>query len=492
MKNTALLVSALLVLLPPHPRPAAPAEQQNTLRAGAAAVDITPTKLPVVVNGGMRERTANKVVDRLHARCLVLDDGRETIAVAVVDSCGVPRDLLDRAKAIAEKKTGIRTDRMLISATHTHSAPSVWGALGTGVQADYAAALPALIAEGIERANENRAPAAVGWGVAQEPKNVFCRRWLMKPGTAPTNRFSGKKNDRARMNPGYRNPDAVERTGPRDTAVSVLSVRTPAGRPLALLANYSTHYAGAPALSADYFGVFAGRIAELLGAGDGSPPFAGILSNGTSGDANCCDFAHPRRQFDRFSVAEDVAQAALKAYRGIEHRRDVSIAMAERTLAIPVRMPSKQEVREAKAFLEKIDHPKPRTIPEVYARETVLLAGMPPTRELKLQAIRIGGLGIAAIPNEVFAATGLAIKKRSPLRPTFTISLANGCAGYIPPPDQHALGGYTTWRARSSCLAVDAEPRIRAAVLALLEAVAGKPAATAAVSPQHPPDHRRP
>jgi hypothetical protein len=96
---------------------------------------------------------------------------------------------------------------------------------------------------------------------------------------------------------------------------------------------------------------------------------------------------------------------------------------------------------------------------------------MKPTRELKLQALRIGDLGIAAIPNEVFAATGLDIKRKSPLKQTFTIELANGCEGYIPPPDQHALGGYTTWRARTSCLEVNAEPKIQATILELLKRV---------------------
>src|SRR5262249_51083823 len=46
--------------------------------------------------------------------------------------------------------------------------------------------------------------------------------------------------------------------------------------------------------------------------------------------------------------------------------------------------------------------------------------------------------------------------------------------GYIPPPEQHRLGGYTTWPARTAGLEVDAEPRIVAGVLALLEQVAGK------------------
>ena len=97
---------------------------------------------------------------------------------------------------------------------------------------------------------------------------------------------------------------------------------------------------------------------------------------------------------------------------------------------------------------------------------------MPPTRELKLQAIRIGDFGITGIPNEVFAISGITIKKRSPLKSTFTIELANGCEGYIPPPDQHALGGYETWRARTSCLEETAEVKIVSTVLDLLNKVA--------------------
>jgi hypothetical protein len=294
----------------------------------------------------------------------------------------------------------------------------------------------------------------------------------MKPGTALTNPFSGTENDRAQMNPGYQNPNALKRLGPVDPEVAVLSVQSPDGRPVALVSNYSTHYAGAPAVSADYFGVFCEKIARLVGAGDARPPFVAMISNGTSGDANCCDFDHPRREFDRFTVAEDVARAAYEAYRTIEYHDWVPLAVEEKLLELAVRMPTAEEVAAAEQFLAGLDGRKVRGWTEVYARETVLLGRMAATRQLKLQAMRIGSLGIAAIPNEVYGSTGLKIKRRSPLKPSFTVSLANGYFGYLPPPEQFALGGYTTWRARSSCLEVGAEPKISAAVLGLLEQVA--------------------
>jgi hypothetical protein len=112
-------------------------------------------------------------------------------------------------------------------------------------------------------------------------------------------------------------------------------------------------------------------------------------------------------------------------------------------------------------------------LPEVYALEQIYLHEKQRT-ELKIQALRIGELGIVAIPNEVFAITGLKIKAQSPLQPTFNLELANGAEGYIPPPEQHKLGGYTTWPARTAGLEPQAEPRIVKTVLALLEQVSGK------------------
>ena len=229
-------------------------------RAGAFAIEITPLELPVLVNGGVRERVANQVHDPLHARCLVLDDSIVQLAIVVVDSCIIPRSLVDKAKALATKDTGIASERILISATHTHSAPSVYGCLGTDCDERYAKWLPGKIAAGIRNAQKNLQPARVGWAVGRDETNVYCRRFLMKPGTAKTNPYSDKRDDRAQMNPGHNNANAIRRTGQVDPDVTILSVQTRDGRPLALLGNYSTHYVGAPALSADYFAVFASEI----------------------------------------------------------------------------------------------------------------------------------------------------------------------------------------------------------------------------------------
>ena len=449
----------------------------KTFRAGAFAIDITPLELPVLVNGNMNAVLADKVNDRLHARCLVLDDGTNQVAIVIVDSCMIPRSLLDEAKELASKATGIPTSRMLISATHTHSAPSSHGCLGTDADPKYVRFLPPQIAKGIVQAQKNLAPARIGWGMGRDEKNVANRHWVMKPRIAPTNRFGGTKDDTVMMHPGHNNPNAIRPAGPVDPDVPVVSLQTPDGQPIAILSAYSLHYVGAKALSADYFAVFCDKVADKIGVPQENqknrPPFMAALANATSGDTWLMDYTQKeRRKYDLEGVAEDVSSAAFAAYQKISYFDWAPLVMEEKLLTVGVRMPSPEEVAAAREVVKTIEPGKPMSLEQIYARETLLLSDLPPTRELKLQAIRIGDLAIGTIPNEVYGSTGLNSKKDSPIKTTFVIELANGCEGYLPPPDLLKLGGYTSWRARTSCLESEAEPKIRSAVLGLLGEVA--------------------
>jgi hypothetical protein len=464
------LLALLLAFLPSPVVAVAP-----QLRAGAFAQDVTPTTFPVSVNGGFADRKASAANDTLHARCLVLDDSRTKLALVVVDSCMIPQELMDAAKAAASKATGIPVTNILISATHTHTAPTVASVFQSEPDAGYVRFLAEKIAAGIEKAHARLAPAKAGWGVANEPGQLFNRRWRMKPGVLNKDPF-GNTTDQVRMNPGVQNPDLLEPAGPTDPAVSVLSIRDASDRPLSLLANYSLHYVGdLPALSADYFGVFGGIIGPKLGTKDTN--FVGILSNGTSGDVNNINFREPapkRMPGERSRlVAEAVADAAKKA-ADTAYTPDVTLAVAEKPLTLKVRKPTAAELTRAEKLLGAAKGRELRGADEVYARETVLMARYPDTVTLKVQVMRVGDLCIAAIPCEVFTEIGLAIKKASPFRTTFVVSLANGYFGYLPTPAHHALGGYETWRARSSFLEVNASVEIEKAIGQLMDAVKSK------------------
>ncbi|HOX57623.1 MAG TPA: hypothetical protein P5205_12845 [Candidatus Paceibacterota bacterium] len=452
----------------------------KVFRAGASATDVTPTNLPVIVNGGFLTQTAGTIHDRLHVRWLVLDDGRMRVALGVLDTCLIPAEFADAVKERAEKLTGIPADRIMLSATHTHSAPSLMRCLGTEADPHYPAFLLPRIVAGLQHAAANVGPARVGWAVASAPDHTHTRIWIRRPDKMLPDPF-GDLTVRANMHPGYQNPDTVGVSGPSDPALTLLAVQSPEGRPIAVLANYSMHYFGAPAISPDYYGVFARKIGPHIGAVDAERAFVGIMSQGTSGDQHWMDYSQPKRAVEIDAYGGELAQIAADAYRTITFHDWVPLAMREKKLRLGTRQPDAKRLAWASDLVEKLNGRPPHSLPEVYAGEQLWLK-QNPSRPVRLQALRVGELGIAIWPCEVFAITGLKIKAQSPLQPTMNIELANAEEGYVPPPELYPLGGYNTWPCRTAGLETNAEPRMVEALLSLLEKVSGQPRRKVAAS----------
>jgi hypothetical protein len=426
------------------------ADDAPTLRAGAAAVDITPTQFPMNMPGGFSANLAEKAHDPFHSRALVLDDGKTSLAMVVVDILGAGPDVLNEAKAIAAKQTGMAPENMLICSTHTHSGPSV------NTRTEAAAAYYKVFVEGIAnsiiRAHAALRPAAVGAAAHPLPDEVFNRRWYLKPGQMPPNPFG--KFDRVKMNPGT-NPNVIDRpAGPIDPDITILSFHDSKRKPLALFANYALHYVGgAPKgqMSADYFGEFARLMPSRIRGDDN---FVAMMSNGASGDINNIPFGStrpPREPFEQIRlVAAKTADTAWHAHQKIEkHHSQVRLGMVQREISLKYRRPSPQDIAEAKAVLAIKDKAAIEQLPRLaqnYARSVVNAAERPEDQlTVQIQAIRIGDFAVCGIPFETFVEIGLDLKKRSPFPQTMVIGLANGRHGYLPTLEQHALGGYETW-----------------------------------------------
>jgi len=444
-------------------------------QAGAAIVDVTPEKLPVLVNGGMRSRSVDTVNTRVNARAIVLADGEEQIAIVVADSCMMPRPLLDEAKALAEQRTGIKASRLLISATHTHTAPSCMGCLGTDADPAYVPVLRKKLAEAIAAAQAKLEPARVGFAKADAADYTALRRWIHRPDKLTEDPF-GNLTGRAHMHSGKNWDNVTGESGPEDPDLSLISFQSKDGRPLAVLANFSMHYFGDKALSADYFGLFAEGLKAALAP---DSDFVGIMAHGCSGDIWRRDYTKPEGERGEGLTIQEYADAlkdiALKAYADIEYRDDADLEMAEARMTLNYRVPNQQRLEWAKREAAKIpENGIPEDQVQVYAREQLILHERQST-EIVIQGLRIGDIGIATTPNETYAITGLKIKAASPLKRTMVIELANGGDGYIPPPEQHRFGGYNTWPARSAGLEVMAEPKITAKAIEMLEKVAAKP-----------------
>ncbi|MBL9145547.1 MAG: c-type cytochrome [Verrucomicrobiaceae bacterium] len=421
----------------------------QVFRAGAVATDISPTTFPRIIAGMFTERTSDKLTDKLHSRAIVLDDGKMKIAFAIVDQCMMEQKLIDEAKALASKQCGIPVDRMMVSATHTHSAPAAMGCLGTRQDPEYAKFLIPKIAESIVEANKRLQPARIGWSSVDDWEHTHNRRWIRLAGKEVVDPF-GNPTGRANMHPGYLSKDVVGPSGPVDPQLSVISIQTKDGKPLAVLANYSQHYFGSTPVSADYFGLFCDLIEKHLGGG------ICAMSQGTSGDLMWMDYGAEKKDLTLQSYTEGVVSYAKKALAQVKYQDHAELGMIEKQLTLKYRTSDKERLSWAERINAQIQNDLPKDKTEVYAREAVILDQRKETT-LKLQAIRIGDLSIATLPNEVYAITGLKLKAVSPFDSHFNIELANGAEGYIPPSEQHELGGYTTWPARTAGLEAGAE-----------------------------------
>lgn len=448
-------------------------------KAGAAAIDITPTKLPVLVNGGMTSRSVDKIKAPIHARALALTDGKSQVVIVVVDTCMMGRPLLDEAKALAEKRTGIPASHMLISAVHAHSAPSSMACLGTDADEAYVPFLRDKLVEAVAAAQAALEPARVGFAKSNAAEFTALRQWIRRPDRLTEDPF-GNKTVRANMHAGSVWDDVTGEAGPEDPDLALISIQSRDGRPLAVLGNFSMHYFGDRDISPDYYGPFCDGLKQRLApqAAPGKAPFVGIMSHGCSGDIWRRDYTRPASEWNAKLTIEEYAKGlvdiAMAAYQGIRYREDVDLAMAERRMTLDYRVPDKQRLEWAQRIVTEMGNRLPKTLAEVYAREQIILHERQKT-EIVVQALRIGDIGIATTPNETYAVTGLKIKAASPLAHNMVIELANGGDGYIPPPEQYPFGGYNTWPARSAGLEVMAEPKIAEAAIGMLEKISGKP-----------------
>lgn len=444
----------------------------QTFTAGAAKTDITPP-LGTFINGDFITHYANNIHDPLYSKALVLQNENTIVALVVVDICIMPKDFLDEVKSDIQRELGIDPKNILISSTHTHAAGSVEGILLGAPDLPYRKKLRSLIVQSVQEAKQNLRPAKIAFGSADAPEHVVCRRYYMKEGYEARNPLTGGV-DKVKTNPTGAEDQIIKRVSPTDTHLNYLAVKGMDDKWISLLGNYSMHYVSDwpnGTITADYFGFFSSHIAARLKAGG---EFVGILSNGTSGDANIWDFLQPDRYPAAFFkkseiIGTDLAEKVFQSLKNIEWETDPLLSVRYEEIAVPVRKPTSYELESAKEIIATTDYEKVEAnedgLKRLYAREQVLLNEYPDIVALPLQAIKIGSGVIGGLGGEFFAETGLWLKENISQNKYFTITMANGYYGYVPPAHEIEQGGYETWRCRTSYL--NSESRIRNRLLEL-------------------------
>ena len=430
--------------------------QSGQLQVGTACVDVSPTVIPFQLRSGK----SSYVHDPLHVRAVAFESGEGRAVICLIDAIGIGRDMSDTAKAKAAERTGWKAECMLICATHTHTAPK--GGEGMPGREEYEKLKYQKLEEAIVLAIESLEPARVGFSSEDEPSEVRNRRWFLHPGTMPPNPLGELDQVGTNANRNH----LVRPAGPIDPEICVIDVRTNRHKPLALIANYALHYVGGVPkkvddngrevgmASADYFGEFSRIMPFRVGGVNPPDNFVAMMTNGASGDINNLVFTGtraPRSPFEQIRiVASKAADACWRAVKKIEnYETKPLIATRLREVNLPYRQPNDREIKLAQDLLKRTRQERDAINKRTSSVATRVVeyssSEYPRTEPVLIQAIRIGEQAIVSMPFEVLVEIGLEIKKKSPFQHTFLIELANGSYGYLPPPNQHKLGGYETW-----------------------------------------------
>jgi neutral ceramidase len=403
----AMFASVALEAAQPAPRPAA------QLRAGAARVDYTPAKdkLP---------RNYLGVLDPIHVRAIVLDNGAARAALVTLDAGGISTDLYSKVSARAAQEFNIPAAQLLMSATHSHSVPN-----------QPAADVEAKVMQALREAVGRLQPARAAWGTGASSINV--NRDLVDPAT-----------NRWWEGPNYE--------GTSDKTVAVVRFETLQGAPIAVYGNYAVH------------AVLTGTLDLVSGDIPGANVVA-LWTSGAAGDQNPVYFDQTYelrdiRIKDYAKRGEDISNAMPPGGTGMDRNNPrVQLLMKEQqqmTLTMG-QMLGEEILHVMRASLEK--PPADVTLRGAQAtfscparrRTDSGRAGYPGTYvdngevPIMVGALRIGDIYIGTVNGEVYNAIAQRLKRESPFKHTLMSTLTNGSArtGYIPSEDAYGRNVFT-------------------------------------------------
>jgi hypothetical protein len=427
-----------------------PAPGAKSLQVGVAEIDITPPA-GYRMAGYFNERLATGTHDPLHAKAIVLQQGKEQVALVSCDLIGLSLSVSTNARAQASARTGIPVTNIVICATHSHTGPLFEGPLreyfhevaerkfahDPQEEVDYPAFLVEQVVKVLVAAQANLRPAEVQAGVAAQKGLSFNRRYWMK-------------NGKVVFNPGQLNPDIVRPVGPTDPDVGILLARDATTKqPVAGLTVFATHSdsIGGTLYSADY----EYYLEQTLRAAFGKD-YLSVFGLGTCGDINHIDVSK-KEPTSGLAVAErlgsTLGKTVIAAAPGLSIISKPALAVRSTTILVPFQQATSEQVADARTVMQKFYDTNISFLAKVAAVKTLDLASLGATRPMEVQVFRLDGeTAIVCLPCEIFVELGLAIKRSSPFRHTLVISVCNDRPSYVPTQKAFAEGSYEVTNAR--------------------------------------------
>ncbi|MHC4872909.1 MAG: hypothetical protein ACYTFY_13790 [Planctomycetota bacterium] len=426
-------------------------ENNNQILWGSCSMTITP-KEPQYLAGYFNKRLMDGILDDIEVRTVVLKQQDKLFVIMQFEVVTVSEQL---ANSIYEKIAdieGLSWQNMLITATHSHTAPEV-REVKAGFKKEY---LEFAAGQGVESLKEAMADLREGkleFTLCEDTRFAFNRRYYMKNGEVVTN-------------PGKLNSDIEKTEGEVDYDIPVLAV-TEDSKIKVLLTNIVNHTdcIGGTKLSADWPGFTIKSIREKLGEEVMVMPLIGCAGNinhfDVSTDANQTSYNEAER------VGAGYAETILQALPCLKPLEDNTLKTFAGVVTAASREIDQDELQEAEEILEKYKDEEdcasgdnltsedlakkaPRIL-KYFAQQVIAAHENKKTNKIRVTGMLLGNVGFASLPCEPFVEIGLELKKEVFAgKNMFITSHSNGTGhdttygGYIPNNWNYGRGGYET------------------------------------------------
>jgi len=372
-----------------------------SLKAGIAKVDITPPVGVYLTGFGNREKPSMGVKLPLKAKCLVLKDEKEKIALIGADLIGLGKKVTQEIKKSIKEKTGI--ENVVILCSHTHSGPETSNLINmAAVDETYLNILPRILAGGVFSASQDMEEIEIGSGKGKARGLTFNRR---------KNTFT-----------------------PVDEEVNILKIK--GNNFLIHLVNYTCHgvVLGPQNLLIypDYPGEVQ-RYAEMYLGG------VVMFTNG------CCGNIDPISYYRKwgsgtFTEAERmgkiIAAETLKISLNIKTSSEIKLSFKKKEIKLPLTWPKVSEVenlyKEAKdyanlhkGYAQNMITWSEKVLKRVKEKDT------PSHLFSEIYLLSLNDTALISLPGEVYVQIGQKIKRESSFSHTLVLGYANEVVGYI-------------------------------------------------------------
>jgi len=401
-----------------------------------SATQVINNEIGTPIQGASVDQRVNSIRDDLEANALLMRSDDEAVLLVSCDvGALLPRFVEGFRRTMAEA-AGVPERNIIIACSHTHTGPSI---LPTSyfkdVDTDYHRRLDGWLGEVAAAAADDARPARIASG-SGSAKIGYNRRVCWSDGTHTMHRNRG-------------GDEFIGLEGPEDPEQIALFAMDEENELIAVLHNNTAHpttFYGRDFLSADYPGAARKHLRDVLG----SVPV--VFLNGAFGDIsnNSQVLGNARRETPEQRMerqAHLMAGETLRLLHEADFREDVALAHRYEDLELGVRLPDPVKVEESREILARVDAGE-----ELPAWDVMLAHGRAllqdefadnPVDSVPVHAVRVGGLGIALQPSELFCQFGLDIKRRSRAPMTAVVSVADGYTSYCPTMSGIIGGGYS-------------------------------------------------